>query len=156
MERIQPKTFPPTLAVGSRVWTANGYPNHGPLDGPKVDIAAAQGGTVTAAQKMYLTMDNSLYTVEWDNGQASKHYYRELLCIGRFQDLKEFEQAIRPAGAATLTVGPKGGFRHVQLELEYDGLRQTVELYDRDLWQQYVERLVRSSGCEITKNRLPK
>jgi len=155
METRESQTFPPALIVGGRVWTTNGYHDHGPHEGPKVEIAPNQGGTITATQRPYFTMDNLLYTVQWDNGQLSKHYYRELFCIGRFQTRAEFEQAIRPTGAVELTVSSAGGFRHVRFELEYDGNRQTVELYDRDLWFECVKALAEKTGCTISTTRLP-
>jgi hypothetical protein len=93
--------------------------------------------------------------VRWDDGQVSKHYSGKLFCIGRFQSRAEFEQAIKPAGVAELTVGPAGGFRHARLELEYDGKYQTVELYDGAFWQECVEPVVKQSGCTISITRLP-
>jgi hypothetical protein len=45
------------------------------MEGPKIDIAPNMGGTITGTEKPYLTMDQLLYTVRWDNGQVSKHYY---------------------------------------------------------------------------------
>jgi hypothetical protein len=155
MGTTESQTFPPTLVVGSRVWTSNGYNDHGPVDGPKIDIAPNQGGTITATQKPYFTMDDLLYSVRWDNGQESKHYYRELFSIGRFQSRVEFEQAIKPFGVAELTLGPAGGFRHARFELEYDGKHQTVEIYNRDLWIECVEALVKKAGCTISTTRLP-
>ncbi len=155
MELRESPTFPPRPIVGNRVWTVRGYANHGPVDGPKVDIAPNQGGTITDTQKPYYTMDHLLYTVRWDNGQVSKHYYRELFCIGRFQNRTEFEQAIKPAGAVEVTVGPAGGFRHVRFEVEYDGKHQAIELDDRGFWLECVEAIVKKTGCTISTTKLP-
>ena len=150
-------TFPPRLIVGNRVWTTSGYRDHGPEYGPKVDIAPNQGGAITASQENAYTklIGGLLHTVRWDNGQVSKHYPKEILCIGRFQSRSEFEQAIKPTGVAELTVGPAGGFRHVRLELEYDGNRQRAELYDRVFWEECIEPIVKKSGCVISITRLP-
>src|SRR5271170_5081768 len=104
-------TFPPTLIVGNRVWSEHGYDNHGPNEGPKVDISPRQAGTITAVDKPYSTMDQLLYSVRWDGGQVSRHYESELFCIGPFQSRTKFEEAIKPEGIVELTVGPGDGFR---------------------------------------------
>lgn len=156
MEERARQTFPPTLIVGNRVWTVAGYHDHGPIEGPKVDIAPNQGGTIAATQKPYSTMDHLLYKVLWDNGQLSKHYDKELFCIGRFQNRAEFEQAIKLVGAVELTIGPSGGFRYVRFELEFDGQHQTVELGDRNLWMDCIEPIAGKSGCIISTTKLPR
>jgi hypothetical protein len=112
------KAFPPLLDVGSRVWTGRGYTDHGPLERPRVSIEPQTGGTVTAIERPYSTIESLLYTVQWDNGQISKHYSNGLFCIGRFHSLLEFEAAIRFTGPVELTVGPQGGFRHAKLCVE--------------------------------------
>jgi hypothetical protein len=157
MDTQESPTFPPRLIVGNRVWTASGYQDHGPESGPKVDIDPNQGGTITASQENSYTrlIGGLLHTVQWDNSQVSKHYSRELFCIGRFQSRTEFEQAIKPTGVAKLTVGPAGGFRHVLLELEYDGHKQAIELYDRVLWEEFLVTIVKNSGCTVSTVRLP-
>lgn len=154
MEQQNARNFPPRVAVGNRVWTDHGYQNHGPQEGPKVDIAPSQGGTITDAQKPYYTYDFLLYTVRWDNGQVSKHYGKELLPIDRFQNRAEFEAAIRPQGNVELTVGPGGGFRQVEFALEYDGQAQTASLTDQHLWRECVEPLVRKLGLQISTTKL--
>lgn len=124
-------TFPPRLAPGRRVWTQSGFTHPGQMEGPWVDIAPNQGGTITETQQPYYTRwDLILYSVRWDNGQVSKHYAKELPCIGRFQNRVEFEAAIRPSGTVRITVGPGGGFRHVDFDLEYDGRSETAILTD--------------------------
>lgn len=149
--------FPPRLTVGNRVWTATGYRDHGPENGPKVDIGPNQGGTITASQENEYTriIGDLLITVQWDDGQVSKHYSGGLFCIGRFQTRAEYEEAIQPVGPVELTVGPAGGFRHARLEVEYDGRRQAIELYSGDLWRQLLEPKVMRSGCTVTINKLP-
>jgi hypothetical protein len=157
MEKQEIPTFPPRLIVGNRVWTASGYRDHEPEYGPKVDISANQGGTITDSQENSYTrlLGGLLHTVRWDNGQVSKHYSGKLFCIGRFHSRIEFEQAIKPAGVAELTVGPGGGFRHVEFEVEYDGKQQSAKLYDQVLWYECVEPIAKRAGCVISVNRLP-
>jgi hypothetical protein len=127
------KTFPPKLIVDNRVWTEQGYLNHGQLEGPKIDIAPNQGGTIADAREAsHFISGSMLYTVRWDDGKISKHYADELFCIGRFQTRKEFEAAIKPTGAVELTLGPASGFRSVRLDLEYDGQVQTATISKQD------------------------
>jgi len=38
--------FPPLLEHGCRVWTTQGFREHGPADGPKVDVGGNQAGTM--------------------------------------------------------------------------------------------------------------
>jgi hypothetical protein len=133
--------FPPALTVRARVWTEHGYHDHGPLEGPKVNIARRQGGVITATEKPYSTMDQLLYTVRWDNGQPSKHYAKGLFCIGRFQTRREFEATIQFEGDIHVTLGPQGGFRGAEMKVCYDGATMDGRLYqeDRDLWLDFLE-----------------
>ena len=147
--------FPPPLNVGSRVWTTYGYHDHGPLEGPKIDIVPNMGGTITGTEQPYYTMDSLLYTVHWDNGQISKHYSNGLFCIGKFQTRSEFEVAINVTGPVELTLGPRGGFRHVKIGLEYDGQSQEVEIYDRGLWLDCLEPLTKKKGIEFNAIKSP-
>ena len=136
--------FPPPLTVGARVWTIQGYHDHGPMEGPKVNIAGDQGGTVQTTTVPYLRMGQLLYTVRWDNGQTSKHYENGLFCIGRFATLDDFRNAIIPKAPVAVILGPQGGFREAKLPLTYDGQLQIAHLlqYDRALWKGFVEPIV--------------
>lgn len=149
--------FPPRLSVGSRVWSGDGYREHGPMEGPKVNIAVQIGGTVTAVTGSYMTMDNLLYAVRWDDGTTSKHYANGLTCIGRFQSLTEFDAAIQIEGPIEVTVGPQGGFREAKFTLIYDGRRGAVRLGqgDRDVWNRCVLPKVREQNLPIVETRLP-
>lgn len=147
--------FPPPLNIGARVWTTDGYYEHGPIEGPKVNIAPNMGGTVTATESPYYTIDSLLYTVRWDNGQISKHYANGLFCVGRFQTRTEFEAAINFSGPVEVTLGPQGGFRQVRVHLEFDGNDQDVEIHDRNMWIACLEQLARKSRVEIHTIKLP-
>jgi hypothetical protein len=146
--------FPPPLTVGNRVWTTRGYLDHGPIDGPKSDIAPNMGGTITERGNVRGT-GSPLYTVHWDNGQLSKHYSNGLFCIGRFQSRSEFEDAISVGGPVELTLGPQGGFRHAKLILEYDGNSLDVEVYDRRLWFGCLEHIAETTGAIVNTVHLP-
>ena len=61
-----------------------GYPDHGPMEGPKVSIPADTGGSIVDTEKPYRTMDQLLYVVRWDTGQTSKHYFKQLCGIGQY------------------------------------------------------------------------
>jgi hypothetical protein len=117
----------------------------------------AYPGIIAATEKPYSTMDHLLYTVRWDNGQVSKHYFKELLCIGRFQTRDEFEAAIKFEGEIQLTVGPQGGFREALMRVEYDGVRQEARLTkeDRELWDEFFEPLAKRQKVEIQRIKLP-
>ena len=148
--------FPPPLLLGSRVWTW-GYKDHGPMDGPKIDIAPNMGGTIVAVEPAYFTMDIPLYTVKWDNGQVSKHYAKELCCIGRFQDWRDFDAAVKAIEVrppVELTIGPMGGFRQVRLTLTYDGTTDEVVIVDRDVWKDTLEPLVLQQNIPVTTIKL--
>jgi hypothetical protein len=148
--------FPPRLEVGNRVWTTRGYRNHGPVDGPTVNIAADMGGTITAAANVGYTLgDSLLYSVLWDNGQTSKHYSNGLFCIGRFATRTDFANSIKLIGPIELTTGPMGGFRHCILSLEYDGQVQKTQIWDRELWIDCLEPLAKGQGVEVSTIRLP-
>ena len=112
------------------------------------------GGTITETERPYYTSDSLLYTVDWDNGQTSKHYSNGLFCIGRFQSRSEFEAAINVIGPVELTLGPQGGFRHAEIILEYDGDYQEAEIDDRSLWIDLLEPLAQKPGVIINTIKL--
>ncbi len=150
-----PVQFPPPLTVGNRVWTTHGYRHHGPFEGAKVDIAPKMGGVITTMERPVPMVDSMLYTVEWDNGQTSKHDANGLFCIGRFQTRAEFEAAIKFAGPVELTLGSKGEFHHVKIALEYDGQPQEVELSDRGLWLDCLGPLAKEQDATVNATKLP-
>jgi len=155
MDEQSVRTFPPSLVVGNRVWTEDGYPNHGPAEGPKVDISPHQGGTITdIGEAHHIITGYILFSVRWDNGQVSRHYRNELLCIGRFQNRAAFEAAVKPKGAVELTVGPGDGFKNVRFDVEYDGQAQTATLQDERLWREIVKPLVEESRLKISMTKL--
>lgn len=145
------KSFPPSLEIGSRVWTDEGYSDHGPMEGPKVNIASNMGGTITGLQMKY---ESQLASVKWDNGQESKHYLRGLFSIGSFKTFEKFQAAIEVLGNAELTIGPQGGFRHVTIEVSFDGESQSIKTEDRRIWN-VLEQKTRNSGFEIRTTKLP-
>lgn len=149
-------SFPPRPIPGGRVWSGFGYQDHGPMEGPKVNIDPRMGGVISGAVQPYSTMDFLLYTVRWDNGQVSKHYFKGLFCIGRFSDPGEFESAIDLL-EAKLIVGPYGGFRGAEIKLRYDGVYQEAELYKSDeyLWRGILEKIAERRGIEVETVKLP-
>jgi hypothetical protein len=152
-------TFPPLLGEGCRVWTISGYTNHGPLEGPKINIERDLGGIIKGFSRPYNTNDQLLCTVQWDNGKVSKHYEtdRHLICIGRYQALADFKAAIEPVGNVELVIGPQGGFREAKLQLTFDGELQDVAITDVDrlLWEAVLRPLVQARGLQINETVLP-
>jgi len=143
--------FPPVLENGTRVWTETGYPDHGPLEGPKQDIPGPQGGTVVAINKPWLTMDQLLYTIQWDSGHESKHYGGKLCSIGRFRTRLQFEDASRVV-SLDVVVGPKGGFRSARYSVEYDGNRISGQTFSREDWRDVLEPLAKRDGVESIRS----
>lgn len=148
--------FPPPLIKGNRVWSNNGYFDHGPMEGPKITIAPKVSGIIANTEKPYYTMDHLLYTICWVNGQVSKHYANGLFCIGRFETLSEFEAAIGFEGEVELTVGPQGGFRGVQLQVKYDGMSQQYQLFkgDQCLWEMVLKPLAMLRNIRVKTIKL--
>src|SRR5436190_9834991 len=108
-------------AVGKRVWTERGFQDHGQLEGPKTSVPPATLGEIVATERPYSTMDMLLYTVRWQSGQTTKHYFNQLFCIGPFESLPAFLNAVRSARGARIVKGPRGGFREFTAEIVVDG-----------------------------------
>ena len=145
-------------SVGKRVWTIHALHDHGPSEGPKINVPSNTGGTITATSKPYMTMDMLLFEVRWDTGQRSKHYRGDLICIGAFQTLAEFEKAVAEKGkTANLLLGPQGGFREFSMEIGNDVEKLTVRINQdqRKLWHDLMEPLVRKLKIEVVERRLP-
>lgn len=154
MNEPNDKEFPPPLRVGARVWSF-GYTDHGPIDGPKIDIPAGIGGSIIGTEKPWMSMDSLLFVVKWDNGQISKHYGNGLNCIGRFETYDQFKRAIAFAGPIALTLGPQGGFRKAEVRVTFDGQEQEATVYDRDLWLGLLEGIARTHKIPIHETRVP-
>jgi hypothetical protein len=152
----RPITFPD---VGRRVWTTRGLQGHGPAEGPKTDVPPNTGGLIVGTETPYPTFDFLLYNVKWDTGQHTKHYFRELLCIGTFQTLADFKQAVCNGGeSAKLTLGPQGGFREFFMSLRKgDALlpvRYTTE--QKSVYESFLADLLKEIGLEIEVIKLEK
>jgi hypothetical protein len=149
--------FPPPLVKGNRVWTTNGYRDHGPLKGPNVDIPPAMGGVIVNSRIDLPSSDHLLFTIRWDNDQSSIHYTKQLFCIGRFASIVEFEAAIE-LECVTLSVGPNGGFRKAEIRLRYDGCDQLSNLSESNIsyWVCFLDRIADRQGVKISTIALPR
>jgi hypothetical protein len=116
-----------SISKGRRVWS-NGYINHGPIDGPKIDIPCNIGGEITSFTKPYSTMDFFLYEVKWDSGHSSKHYYKELEPIGLCKDWTEYAKILSTGKDAKITLGPKGGFKKFEMIIQYNNTQYLIFL----------------------------
>jgi hypothetical protein len=99
-------------------------------------------------------MDMLLYTVRWQSGQTTKHYFNHLFCIGQFQSLPEFLAAIRSARNARIAKGPRGGFREFTAEIPFEGAYLPLR-YGKDLGSQYrefIEPVLEEAGITITSS----
>jgi len=97
-----------------------------------------------------------LYLVQWDTGQQSGHYLKDLLCIRPFQTLVEFERAIMSGREAKLLLGPRGEFRRFTMEVS-DGDSTVLICISHDQrghWVDLVEPLLRCSGLAVERTRL--
>ena len=110
-------------------------------------------------ERSYVTMDQLLYVVQWDTGQTTKHYFGDLFVIGPFETLHAFEEALL-AGVRTanLTVGPQGGFRHVVIELEFQGHSMLIEFEQaqRNIWKDVIRPVLERANVQVVETRLPK
>lgn len=131
--------FPPRLDRGARV-QSRGEP--------------LRYGIVEEISKPYDTVDQLLFTIRWDDGSTTREYGSKLFCIGRFQNRAEFDAAITPVSAATVTEGPRGGFKSASLALIYEGHSRGVRITDRALWADSVEPRLRALGLETKVTRL--
>lgn len=152
-----PINFP---RVGSRVWTIPGLQNHGPKEGPFVNVSPNTGGKIVRIEKPWYapTIGDDLYVVQWDAGLTTKHYFGEfgdVLCIGPFDTLADFELALRTATAGEVTIGPKGGFREFRaiLHTAYGDLMVHAVREQARIWS-YLEPLVRKAGLKLNETRL--
>jgi hypothetical protein len=104
------------LEKGYRVWTESGFHGHGH---DKVNVPPQTAGTVIEAWQEFRTIEQLLYKVEWDSRQISIHYACDLLAIGSFRDLAEF-QAYAAANAVLIreVKGPNGGLRGAKVILK--------------------------------------
>lgn len=145
------------LRVGNRVWSMGGYPDHGPMEGPKVSIPADTGGSIVDTERPYPTMDQLLYVVRWDTGQTSKHYFKQLCGIGQYATFADFRRAIETArGKAEVVLGPQGGFRQANADLMLaDGSAARLEFYEGQgrIWD-YVKPLLVKSAVAVAETRL--
>jgi hypothetical protein len=126
--------------VGSRVCSATGD----------------RHGSVTATEKPYVTMDQLLYTIRWDDGETVKLYYESFVALGHFQTLGEFQTAIRAsASGAKLTLGPKGGFRAFEMTVQRDGVTLSARYGSRDgaVYHQFIEPFLQKPPAMVQLER---
>lgn len=134
--------------VGSRVWTIVGYQQHGPMEGPLVDVPPNTGGVITSQESRF---GSPLFRVQWDSGQRTAHYENGLCCIGTFQTLQEMAAAIRDGGRnARVHLGPGGGLREFTMEVAGDppvSIGLTSE--QSSTWRNVLEPLLQDAGIEV-------
>ena len=104
------------LDVGCRVWAEYGFHEHGH---DKVSVPPKTGGTIISTRQEFYTIDQLLYTVNWDTGQRSVHYSNTLCAIGNVRTLSEFEDSIvAQAARGEMVLGPNGGLRSAKIFLQ--------------------------------------
>jgi hypothetical protein len=101
--------------VGCRVWAEWGLYEHGH---DKVSVPPKTGGTISSTRQEFSTIDQLLYTVNWDTGQRSVHYSNTLSSIGSARSLVEFQDwIVAEAVRGEIVLGPMGGLRSAKIFL---------------------------------------
>ncbi len=134
--------------VGNRVWTIEGLHQHGPMEGPLVDVPAQTGGAIVGQETRF---GSALFRVHWDTGQQSGHYAKGLLCIGPFRTLDDFKAAVRRGGhSARAVFGPYGGLRKFTMDVRGDpAVRVELTSDQASIWRNVLESLLRESGISV-------
>lgn len=117
-----------SLEIGKRVWSFSGYSNHGTADGVKINVPTNTGGMISHLSRPYPTIDVFLYSVLWDSGETSKHYYNELDPIGNCKTIKDYEQILVNGNNAKAVVGPQGGFKNFEMTVCFNNTDYLIKL----------------------------
>jgi len=121
-----------------------------PVAGSRVcSITGDRHGSVLATENPYMTMDQLLYTIRWDDGETIKLYYQSFVPLGPFQTVAEFQTAIRAsASGAKLTLGPISGFRGFEMTVQREGVALNARYGSRDgrVYCQFIEPCLQSAG----------
>lgn len=138
--------------VGSRVWTVAGYSDHGPMEGPRVDVPPNTGGVITSQEMRF---GSALFFVTWDSGQRCAHYENRLHCIGPFRTLSDFASVVRESGrAARAHFGPGGGLRRFSMEIVGDSpLSIDLSSEQSSFWREVLEPILEQAGIEVERTR---
>lgn len=134
--------------VGSRVWTILGYLQHGPMEGPRVDVPPNTGGVITSQESRF---GSPLFRVQWDSGHKTAHYEKGLYCIGKFPNLQAMAAAIRELGkGAHAHLGPGGGLREFKMEIAGDpAIPISLAAEQSSFWRNVLEPLLQEAGIEV-------
>lgn len=142
--------------VGGRVYTKRGFQNHGPMEGPRVNVRAELHGTVDTITTRF---GSTLIHVVWDDTVRSAHYLTEaVLALTPFSEISQVEKCFAETlQCCLLTVGPQGGFKDFRGTFVYDGKHFEIptEVINRSLWSDIVEPLLKKHALEYEIARLP-
>lgn len=129
-----------------------------PIVGSRVYSAGSgQHGSIVSTEKPYMTMDQLLCSIRWDNGETVTLYHNAFICLGPFQTLQEFQSAVsQSVTGAKLTLGPSGGFRGFEMTLqrEAQSLRARYGSRDGSVYQQFIAPCLQAAGVEPETVRL--
>lgn len=140
-------------SVGNFVWLEHERVDHGPIDGPKTTIPGQNLGIIIATEKPYSTMDQLLYVVEWGSGHKTKHYYKDLFCIGTMSSAKEFLELVAKCTDPVLKQGPRGGFLKFTALIEISGSLRTISYFKEQgtFFRSVIEPVLVGSSRQIHK-----
>lgn len=138
-------------SVGAHVWLESPLVEHGPLDRPKTSVPGQNLGTIVATEKPYLTMDHSLYTVKWGTGHVTKHYYKEMFCIGSFESAHAFLGSVASCKDAVLVQGPRGGFRRFTAHLAVGSVTGIIAYFkdQGSFFRAVIEPVLKRAGVTV-------
>jgi hypothetical protein len=113
-------------------------------------------GQIVAFERLSPGMDHFLYTVNWENGEQSKQFFRDLFCIGPFSTAQDFLNAITNSSDLTLTLGPKGGFRSFRCTVLHLGEPRQIRISSEHgrLFRDVIDPYLKKSKAPYVTNVL--
>jgi len=102
---------------------------------------------ISHLSRPYPTIDVFLYSVLWDSGEISKHYYNELDPIGNCKTIGDYEQILMNGKNAKAVVGPQGGFKNFEITVCFNNTDYQIKLNSeqKNNWHWLKEFLERNN-----------
>lgn len=142
-----------SIDVGKRVWTVQGFRQHGLAVGLKTNIPANTGGVIAgiSISNSGVVSGQALYTVDWDNGEQTRHYSYELICIGSFHTIEDFRAALRLGSNPQITLGPQRGFRHASMVIPTPIGSVSIDVAREHewIWRSIIEPILKESQVPV-------
>ncbi len=143
--------------VGSRVWTIRGLNQAGSAKAPATAVPPHTGGVIISSEKPWYapTVGGDLLVLRWDTEQVTEHPATdlgEIICLGPFQNLTDFEEALKNAESAEVVLGLHDEFREFKAILRLQGQELLVHLGrgQEQLWN-YIWPVLISGKVNVRK-----